>query len=186
MRQNRRQQLQNELFTAGANAAEIKELLPIASKLKLLEDNNTSAVGEREKENRWLKIVKPVSFSALGLALGMYLVIIAQAALPTSVLYPVQKFSDHIAVSIHSQYRASVMMKRAQQVNQLVANHTDSKQVLATLADYTSEASAYKATPHTNYAALEYCKTNLMQALATATPNVRQAILSSLQSLGTT
>jgi hypothetical protein len=178
MKDHKRQQLRKELLAAGASAAEVKELLPIASKISLL--------GDSPKTNHWLRIVKPMAFIASGLALGMFVVIISQAALPTSLLYPVQKLSDSVAISVHSQYRADVMMKRAQQVNQLVANHANSKQVLATLADYSSEAAAYKSTAHANYSAFEYCKTNLQQAAAAASPDVRQAISSSLQPLENT
>jgi hypothetical protein len=178
MKKHRQQQLQQELLSAGASAAEARELLPIASKLNSLKASKAAG--------RWLKILKSATFVASGLALGISLIIVAQPALPTSWLYPLQAFSDSVAIRIHPQYRANVMMKRAQQVNQLVADHAGSKQVLATLADYTSEASAYKSTPRANYAAFEYCKTNLQQAAKAAPASVRQAISDSLQSLETT
>ena len=78
------------------------------------------------------------------------------------------------------------MMKRAQQVNVLVSEHASSKQILAVLVDYTSEASAYRSIPHSNYAAFEFCKTNLQQAKLAASPTVKNAISKSLQSLETT
>ncbi|HUY85057.1 MAG TPA: hypothetical protein VMU97_00915 [Candidatus Dormibacteraeota bacterium] len=180
-----KRQLRKELLAAGATAAEAKELQPIAAKLSLLKGRNAAA-GNRPKTNRWRAIVKPAVFVASGLVLGMFVIITSQAALPGSWLYPAQKFSDSVAISIHPQYRANVMMKRAQQVNQLVAQHASSERVLATLADYTAEASAYKDTPHANYAAFEYCKTNLRQAASAAPPDVRQAISISLQSLENT
>ena len=168
-------QLRKELLLAGASPAETQDLLPIASRLSSLQAS--------KKASRWLSIIKPAAFTATGLALGAFLIITAQAVSANSWLYPVQKFSDHVAISVHPQYRANVMMKRAQQVNQLVAAHASPQQVLATLADYTREASTYKTMPHANYAAFEYCKTNLQQALAASTLSVHQAIASSLQSL---
>jgi hypothetical protein len=186
MKDYKRQQLRKELLAAGASAAEVKELLPLASKLNLLKDNGPMTAKNSERTRRWLRIVKPAAFVASGLAAGMFVIIISQAALPTSWLFPVQKFSDHVAISIHPQFRANVMMKRAQQVNQLVASHANSKQVLATLADYSSEAAAYKSTAHANYAAFEYCKTNLQQAASAASPDVRRAISTSLQSIENT
>ena len=78
------------------------------------------------------------------------------------------------------------MMKRALQVNELVASHANPEKVLATLADYTEKASTYRSTPNADYAAFEYCKTNLQQAASTASPAVRQAIANSLQSLSST
>jgi hypothetical protein len=179
-------QLHKELLAAGASEAEVKELMPIASKLSLLKNANTEEAKNKVQASVWQRLIKPVTFMVTGLALGMFVIILSQEVSPTSFLYPIQKSSDSVAISIHPQYRANVMMKRAQQVNQLVATHTDSKQVLATLADYTMEASAYKSTPHANYAAFEYCKTNLQQASSTASTEVRNAILTSLQSLETT
>jgi hypothetical protein len=181
-----KQQLHKELLAAGASATEVKELLTIASNLSLLKTSEAVVAKDNAKSIRWLRIIKPVAYTASGLVLGMFFVIVSQAALPNSTLYAVQKFSDSIAIDIHPQYRANVMMKRAQQVNELVARHADSKQVLATLADYTKEASIYKSTPHTNYAAFEYCKTNLQQAATAAPTDIRQAISSSLQALETT
>jgi hypothetical protein len=75
------------------------------------------------------------------------------------------------------------MMRRAQQVQQLVAGHAGSPVVLATLADYRTEASAYKSTS-TNYAMFEYCKTSLRQAAAAAPNPERQAIDKALLALG--
>jgi hypothetical protein len=172
-----KQQLTKELTAAGASQAEVRQLVPIAANLSLL---------KASKPKRAFTFAQPLSFAAAGLVMGMFLVIVSQAALPTSWLYPVQKLSDSVAIDVHSQYRATIMMKRAQQVNQLVANHASANEVLAALADYTNEASAYKTMPHASYSAFEYCKSNLQQASAAASPSVRQAISGSLDSLKTT
>jgi hypothetical protein len=186
MNDNMKLQLKKELLEAGVKPAEVNKLLPIASSLGLLKNSDTSLSKESKRPNQWFNIAKPATLVVSGLVVGTFLIIISQAALPTSLLFPVQKFSDSIAVSIHPEYRASIMMKRAQQVNQLVVEQASSNQVLATLADYTREASAYKSMSRANYAAFEYCKTNLQQAEAAASPSVRQAITSSLQSLENT
>jgi hypothetical protein len=183
MKDQKQRQLRKELREAGASVAEIEELAPIASRLSLLKDSPAPAVDTKRTHTRWQRMLKPIAFGVSGLALGMFLIIMSQSALPTSRLYPVQKFSDSVAVSFRPQYRANVMMKRAQQVNELVASHAGSEKVLATLADYTKEASVYKSAPHANYSAFEYCKTNLQQAASAASPTVRQAISSSLDSL---
>jgi hypothetical protein len=183
MKDHKQQQLRKELRDASAKTAEIEELVPIASRLSLLKHSVTPAVDAGKATTRWQRIFKPIAFGVSGLALGVAVIVISQSVLPTSQLYSIQKFSDNVAVSFHPQYRATVMMKRAQQVNELVAGHASSGKVLATLADYTKEASAYKSTPQANYAAFEYCKTNLQQAASAASPTVRQAISSSLESL---
>lgn len=178
-------QLQKELRHTGASPAELEQLVPIASELGLLKTSRTAHTSDHVTASPWPRMVTPAAFITSGLALGMFLIVMAQAALPTSRLYAVQKFSDSIVVSFQPQYRANIMMKRAQQVNELVGRHADAKQVLTTLADYTKEASIYTSSAHTNYTALEYCKANLQEAATAATPKVRQAISSSLRALET-
>jgi hypothetical protein len=180
MRDYQRNQLRKELHAVGANSDELESLLPIANNLDLLKDSSPTNVAQGRS---WVWLVKPAAIGLVGLCVGMLLVIMSQAASPTGRLYPIQKFSDAVAIDIHPAYRASVMMKRAQQVNVLVAQGANSRVVLATLADYTREAGAYEHNSHANYAAFEYCKSNLEQAVVMATPAVRSAIEQSLESL---
>jgi len=125
----------------------------------------------------------PVGVASIaGLAVGMALVMFSQTTLPGSILYPVQKLSDSMAVSVNPDYRGTVMMKRAQEVKQLIADHASSNLVLATLDDYKSEASAYTSVS-ANYAVFDYCKSSLQQAATIATNPERQAIDATLSSL---
>lgn len=184
---NDRHQLRKELRQVGADGAEVDALLAIATGMRLLRQDQVAPAQRDRTSSPLQRISKPAAFAASGLVLGMLLVILSQSALPTSVLYPVQRLSDSIAINAYPQYRAAVMMRRAQQVNQLVAERASSPQVLAALADYRLEASVYKAMPHANYAAFEFCKTNLEQAASsTDSAQLRQAISSTLQSLETT
>lgn len=177
--------LRQELRQAGASQPEAAELSALAAKLPLLKDYKHIKDEGLKHEGHRYGLLKPF-VGVVSLALVVFLILAAQAVLPTSWLYPVQKFSDSVAIDVHPQYRASVMMKRAQQVNALVKNHASSNKILATLDDYTNQARVYKTMPHANYAAFEFCKTNLQQAASAAPPAVKQAIQSSLQSLETT
>ncbi len=179
-------QLKQELRQAGARTAEISELSNIAAELPRLKHYEPAQAESMSVEQRLHGLLKPLTGGLAGLALGVLLILIAQPVLPTSKLYAVQKFSDSVAVDVHPQYRATVMMKRAQQVNALVASHASSDKILATLADYTNQAKIYQDLPHANYAAFEFCKTNLQQAAANAPQPVKSAIANSLQSLETT
>ena len=171
--------LRGELKSAGASGREIDELVAVAGNLKQLKNSGKP----RQPRSRWATII-PAGITALsGLALGMALVVFSQTALPGSWLYPVQKLSDKVAIAARPQYRGTVMMRRAQQVQQLVAKRAGSPVVLATLADYQAEASAYKSTS-TNYAMFEYCKTSLRQAASAAPNPERQAIDKALLALG--
>lgn len=182
MRKEDRHQLRKELRQAGASVAEANDLLPIAAQLGQLHE-----VALKQHVPRWrgtrLRPLRMIAISVAGVAIGIMLIVMAQSATPTSWLYPVQKASDGVAVTLHPQYRATVMMRRAQQVNYLVASHASTQQVLAVLSDYDHEAGAYKNMPHANYAAFEYCKLNLQQAAVAAPLHERQAILASLQPL---
>lgn len=177
--------LREELKAAGASAAEVAELAGIAGNLKRLKTSSGSLPKptlHSQRTGRWKTLIPLGLTSLAGLALGMAVVILSQTVLPGSRLYPIQKLSDKAAVSIDPVYRGIVMMKRAQEVKQLVARHADSNTVLATLADYKNEAAIYKSVP-ANYAAFEYCKSNLQQAAASAPNPERQAIDNTLLSL---
>lgn len=178
-------QLRKELRAVGASSAEASQLSALAEKLPQLKNYKHINESLIIKEKRW-RFIKPLAGGIVGLALGALVIMISQPVLPTSWLYPIQKFSDSIAIDVRPQYRANVMMKRAQQVNTLVADHASNGKIMATLADYTNQARIYKSFPHANYAAFEYCKNNLQQAAINASPGVRNAIQNNLQSLETT
>jgi hypothetical protein len=182
---NQPNNLRDELVLAGATDSEIEDLLPLANKLKQLKNSDDlvpRATPHSQLQNRW-KMLVPIGLTTFtGLAFGMALVILSQTVLPGSLLYPVQKLSDNVSMAVDPEYKETVMMKRVQQVKQLINQHASSSLVLATLADYRSEASAYKSDA-ANYAVFEYCKTSLRQAAATAPSSERQAIDNTLQSL---
>lgn len=173
------QTLQKELRMAGATQKEATELGALAAQLYSLQPpvDQPKAIAKR---HRIWPIVVPVGIASL--AVGMAILVAAQAVLPGSWLYPVQKISDKVAVAVHPAYRANVMMQHAQQVQELVAAHADSSAVMAALADYRTEANEYKSLS-ANYAAFEYCKSNLQQAASTATGSERDAIMSTLRGL---
>lgn len=172
---NHNEKLQHELHEAGATAEEIADLAPIANNLRHL--RLTTISKPRRRAIRYFRIG-----AAYGLALGIICIVLSLNTLPGSALYPVQKLSDNVAVALHKNYRATVMMKRAQQVRSLVEKHADSPVVFATLADYQDEATTYTATS-SNYAAFEYCKEMLQQAALLAPSDQRQAIDTTLAAL---
>lgn len=178
--------MRHELRHVGASKAEVQTLLPVATKLEQLVSLSLPAIEERKPRSFRAQLARNLTLSAAVLAAVFILIAVAQTVSPTNVLYPLQKLSDNIAISVHPQYRANVMMKRAQQVNTLVASHASTEKVLAVLSDYDAEAKAYKSMPHASYAAFEFCKTNLQQAAVSAPPQERQAILISLKPLNET
>jgi len=170
-------QLRRELRSAGASAAESDELLTVASRLQALK---TAQPAGHIVRSRWARLAPLAATAVVFLVLGMGTVSYAQSSLPGTLLYPVKRISENAAVAMDPSYRATLMMRRAEEVNQLVAAHANTHTVQATLADYKVEASAYKTK---DYAALSYCKSALQQASAKATPHEQQMIASTLNSL---
>ncbi len=185
MKSQTRNNLKKELISAGAPDSEVNGLLSVARDLRQLKSAEAAFLAPiltDKPESSWRKLIPIGLTSITGLALGMALVILAQTVSPGSWLYPVQKLSDNVAMSVDPSYRGTVMMKRAQEVKQLIAGHANSNLVLATLADYQTEAATYKSVS-ANYAVYEYCKNNLRQAAANAPNPERQAINNALLSL---
>lgn len=177
--------LRSELKAAGAHGREVNELRALAASLKGLKGSSKplpKPAARYRRPSRWQTILPAGLITLAGVAFGMALVIFSQTVLPGSWLYPVQKLSDNATAAIHPEYRGTIMMRRAQQVKELVAEHAGSSSVLKALADYRTEASAYKSTA-TNYAVFEYCKTSLRQAAAIAPDPQKQAINDALSSL---
>lgn len=184
MRQPDQRQLRKELQLAGAADVEINELVPLAASLgrlktsTLVSDDQTTPMGPH-----WPRLARVAGIAFAGLIVGLLLIVFSQGVLPGSPLYPVQKLSDRVAITVHPAYRATVMMRRAQQVSALVEARAGSDIILTTLQDYTATARTYATSTHTSYAAFEYCKASLQQAATAASPAVRQAIQRDLRPL---
>lgn len=176
-------QLQKELRLEGASRAESEELTKLAQSLQSLRQDEKPTTMDRHLLERWLL---PTAYTFAGLLIGVLFVSLSQAAPPESMLYPVQKATDTAAIIVNPSYRASVMMKRAAQVHEMVLTHASQTQIMGVLADYTNIAQRYLASSPENYAAFNYCAANLKAAAAQSTPPVRQAIMKSLASLDTT
>ena len=171
--------LGKELRLAGAKQSETDGLLDVAARLHHL--TNGEAVYRPAGRRRW-QLASLGLATVTGLLIGAALVAYAQTSLPGSWLYPAKRASEKVAVAIDPGYRATLMMRRSQEVAALVRHHSGQPIILATLADYRAEAAAYKST---NYAAFEYCKNNLQQAAAIAPGQERSAIANTLSSLQT-
>jgi hypothetical protein len=174
-----RYKLERELRSVGATKTEASKFVSLAAQVSQIKPNVRTAIFPYPKR----AILSTVSAGAcVGLLVGALLITFSQTSLPTSLLYPLKRASEAIAVSVDPDYRGTVMMRRAAEVQKLVADHAPSKTVLATLADYQSEATLYKSRA-TNYPAFEYCKASLQQAEAGASNSEREAIQETLAGL---
>jgi hypothetical protein len=95
-------------------------------------------------------------------------------------LYPLKRTSEAVALQAQPDFRGVLMMRRAQEVRELVGHNGSPDLVASTLHDYASDAVAYKAQTTQNYAAFRYCQANLQQAESQASGQERQQIASTL------
>lgn len=170
-----------ELRLAGAKESELNQLTEVADRLHRL--NTPSASLKQAKQVRPGWHLAPLGAALIvGVLLGANVVAYAQTSLPGNWLYPSKRLSEKVAVAFDPGYRATLMMRRSQEVKELVDRHAGKPVVLATLADYKTEAAAYKSA---DYAAFEFCESNLKQAAAAAPTPERAAINGTLASLQT-
>ncbi len=178
--------LYHELQSVGATDDELDALVGIATRIQSLPVEAFSDVTEDIAPKRHFNFGFGFTFAGLAAAcfvlVGMTLVTFSQTSVTGSPLYAIKKVSEATAVLVHPEYRAVVMMHRAEEVKTLVATKAPSSKVLATLDDYNVQARTYKMP---TYETLEYCKTNLQLAAAMAPPAERQAIDQTLASLST-
>lgn len=176
---NKRQtdHLRHELRLAGASSAELPGLVNIANQFETLKSaRRLPTPPRRMKTWRWGLISAASAFAIIA---GVF---VAQLVLPGNVLYPLQKTSDSLAITLHPSYRGTVMMRRARQVKELVADNAAKNTVMSALADYQSVAAGYRHEP-SSYAVFEYCKNNLRQAAEQAPPDESKAIKQTLATL---
>jgi hypothetical protein len=171
------EELRHELRLAGATREEIRALIPIATQLqalpKTIKRHHTSVF-------RWPILA---ASSLVSLAIIVFAMLLAMPAItPGNPFAAMQHGADNIAIAVHPNYRDTVMMKQADQINALVASHAATKTVLASLADYRTTVGAYTGrSPH--YGTVEYCRAELRKAANRASEPERNIITASLQNI---
>lgn len=175
MRHSPEKTLLHELQAAGASESEARELQSLALQLGQLKPRPA-----RMHKRNW-KLAVPIG-AAIGALAILLVVVLTRGVMPSNMLYPVQRVSDSVAIAVHPSYRATVMMRQAEQVRELVETHAPSSAVMTALNDYQHQASAYRA-HYANYEVFEHCKDSLRQAANHANGQDRQAINHTLTGL---
>jgi hypothetical protein len=187
MKPDVRYSIQDELQSAGANPGESTELERLATSLSRLKGTeppgapNFRLTGRQLSRQLFRRPWPHVLSAAAGVLLGVVLLAVAQSTVSGSWLYPLKRASEAITIQVAPSYRATAMMRRAEEVQQLVAHRGQPQLITNTLSDYRQTALAYKTK---NYAAMEYCQRSLQQAETTATGPERQEIAATLSQLG--
>jgi len=183
--------LEQELMLGGATAAEARELatlarrMPAMRQLPVVQTPTNLRLGRRSARRRWW--VRHTSHWALlagvmsaGVTAVAVVVVMAQMAIPGEALYSVKRASETVAVRLQPKFHDELMMRRADEVNQLVSRGSSPQTVSATLASY-DQAVAHD--PAGSYAARDYCAGMLKTAAAQADPATRAQIMQSLSLL---
>lgn len=177
--------LQDELCLAGASAHQAAELATLAGQLKSLKtapQATTKTLFEPlvpPARSRFKLYVLP-AFSFLMIV--AVLLTFAQSSLPGSLLYPVKRASENTVAFVDPGFKATMMMRRAQEINDLVATHAPAAVVVATLEDYRSDVQLYRVS---DTSVLKYCTSKLQAAAAIAPDYEKRVILKTLVLIGT-
>jgi len=186
MKQPSSSKLKQELRDAGAAPGDATKLSQFATGLTRLQTGTpklSDGIRWRPRRRVWSVLPAVALAGAGGLLAGLLLVALAQTSFPGSLLYPVKRASEAVALQTQPDYRGVLMMRRAQEVRELVSRNGSSDLVATTLHDYATDAIAYKAQTGQNYAAFRYCQANLQQAESQARGKERQQIAGTLAAL---
>ena len=169
--------IRNELIEAGASRTEVNELALLASDLGKLKGDHSFVRPTHIRHRITFRHKNPVfAFTALTACLLIVVVgigLLAQRSLPGGRLYSVKQQSEDAIAVVDPGFQKTVMMRRAQEVNDLVALHASPDLILATLDDYQSDVWTYKIS---DAQVLHYCRAKLQAAAPNATPEVKDAI----------
>lgn len=183
--------LEQELREGGAGVAEARELAQLAARLPELRQLPLVAtppglkVGRRFARrrqawarSRWALALAGTAAAAVLVTGGV--IAAAQSAIPGEALYPVKLETERVAVRFAPGMHDEIMMRRADEVNELVVHNARPAQVDATLAAYER---AVVSDGSGSYAARDYCAGMLKTAAGQADPATRAKIMSSLSRL---
>ena len=183
MKRSLNSDLNQELQAAGAKPEDAAQLVALATGITRLKTTGPQLAPSRSSRQSHFQWWPLLPAAAGGLFAGLILVALAQTSFPGSWLYPVKRASETVALQTQPAYRGVVMMRRAQEVRELVTTNANPSLVTSTLHDYATDAVAYQAQSTENYAAFRYCQSNLQQAESQARGSERQEIAATLASL---
>src|SRR3972149_2917863 len=129
--------LAKELKIRGLSQTEAEELCEVAKNIGQIgritrsegvkEQFLVKLLGTRKKESFvWPRLFAPaVAFVLILLVLASGSVALAQKSLPGDVLYPIKRLSENIAVSLKPSLEQGIVVRRSQEVKDLVEQKED-------------------------------------------------------------
>ena len=158
----RNDDLTKELKIRGLSQAQADELGEVAGSLRQIgrfprseevkEQFLVKLLGTRKKELFvWPRLFAPtIAFVLILLVLASGSVALAQKSLPGDVLYPIKRLSENIAVSLKPSLEQGIVVRRSQEVKDLVEQKEDPGLVKDTLDDFSEDSQKAKSEGHAN------------------------------------
>src|SRR3989344_2334034 len=186
--------LVKELRIRGLPPAEAEELGQVATSFgelgrfarseKVKEQFLVKLLGARKKQLfAWPRLFAPaVAFVLILLVLGAGSVVFAQKSLPGDVLYPVKRLSENVAISLNPALEQEIVVRRSQEVKDLVEKKEDPELVKNTLEDFSEDSQKAKNKGHAN-GNLEEGVRNLEDARERSSEDERRQIDETLKKL---
>src|SRR3990167_10056218 len=154
--------LEKELKIRGLSQAETEELGQVAESItqigrfsrseKVKEQFLVKLLGARKRESfAWSRLFAPaVAFVLILAVLGTGSVVFAQKSLPGDVFYPLKRLSENVAVSLNPALEQKIVVRRSQEVKDLVEQKEDPELVKDTLDDFSEDSQKAKSEGHAN------------------------------------
>ena len=175
--------IRKELIDAGASRSEVNELALLASDIAKLKNDHSFVKPSHTRPRTTLRHKRFVF--ALSAVIASFLIVIVgiglitQRSLPGNKLYSVKQRSEDAFSVVDPNFQKTIIMRRAQEVNELVAANASPNLILDTLDDYQSDVWTYNINDAT---VLNYCRSKLRMAALNASPEVKAAIYRTLGS----
>ncbi len=187
MKNNDTNSLESQLTQAGASPSEARALAGLSVSLRKLQGTEPQLASINRSRSLFRhapgrRVTTAISSLAVvgTVAIGLAIASIAQTTYPGQLLYPVKRLTENVAVIIQPNYRGVLMMRRAQEVKQLVALHNNPRLINATLQSYKQDVAGFKGG---SYADFEYCESTLRQAEKMSSGAERLAIAETIASV---
>lgn len=154
--------LVKELKIRGLSQAEAEELNRLSRSLgqigrfsrseKVKDQFLTNLLGAKKKQLFvWPHLFAPaVAFVLILIFLGAGSVVFAQKSLPGDFLYPVKRLSENVAVSLKPELEQEIVVRRSQEVKDLVEKKEDPGLVKNTLDEFSEETKKAKSRGYAN------------------------------------
>src|SRR3990172_6061690 len=143
---------QTEAEELGEAAKSIGQIGRFTRSNEVKEQFLIKLLGTKEKQSFvWPRLFAPaIAFVLILAVLGTGSVVFAQKSLPGDVLYPVKRLSENVAVSLKPELEQEIIIRRSQEVKDLVEKKEDPELVKNTIDDFSEDSQKAKSKGHAN------------------------------------